>query len=294
MAQQDGQKKKHVVLKVVLAVFLAAVVALAVLAVALYGSCQRIMAAAEQISEDGPAVEEALDNFDGDALYTHLASIDESVDVVAGELDGPAWGVVSCVPVLGSDVAGTRQMAGVAQDVMSTTVMPFAGAARSASQVALRTLGAGVVDMVSGGAVSGLSMTGVTEMAQALSEIDGSLDTLRASQESLAADARALSEMDEFHIDVLNEVHDMLAQAIDELSDVMDQVEPALEGYAQTKEVVNGAADAVGQAADQVADFAGQALEAASQAGGQAVQDAKDFGESVKGFAEGALSGLFS
>lgn len=288
MAQQDGQgKRRRSGLKVFLVVLLAAVAALGVLAAMLYGSCQRIMAAAEQISEDGPAVEEALDNYDGNALYDRLSSIDASVDVIAGELAGPAWGVAACVPVVGSDVTGVRQLAGIAQDVMSTTVMPFAGVARSASQVALRTLGTGVVDMLSGGAAGGLGMSGVREMAQALSQIDGSLDTLRASQASLEADAQALSEIGEFHFDVLDEARDMLADAIDELSEVMDQVEPALEGYAQTKEAVSGAAD-------QVADVAGQAIDAAAQVGGQVVQGAKDLGAAAKGFAEGALSGLFS
>lgn len=295
MAQQDGQgKRRRSGLKVFLVVLLAAVVALGVLAAMLYGSCQRIMAAAEQISEDGPSVEEALDNYDGNALYDRLSSIDASVDVIAGELAGPAWGVAACVPVVGSDVTGVRQLAGIAQDVMSTTVMPFAGVARSASQVALRTLGTGVVDMLSGGAAGGLGMSGVREMAQALSQIDGSLDTLRASQASLEADAQALSEIGEFHFDVLDEARDMLADAIDELSEVMDQVEPALEGYAQTKEAVSGAADAATHAADQVADVAGQAIDAAAQVGGQVVQGAKDLGAAAKGFAEGALSGLFS
>ncbi len=292
MAEQvQKEKRGGVAGKVVLGVVVALVVVVGVFVATLWGSYQRIVPLASQIESDASSLEDAFESYDVNAATKLLTSIDTSIDGIGSELDGGVWDVAAALPVLGEDVRGARTLVNVGQDVMGTTVMPLSDAVQGVSSAGLNALGAGLADALTGGAVSGLNLSSVDDIADSLASVDGALETLRSSQAALDADAQTLSGLGTFHFDELNEAREQLAGVVEELDEAIGQVTPVLEDYASAKSAVREAADTATQAANEVAAAASKAVSKAADVAGQALSDAagaiQDASSKAKDFVDG-------
>lgn len=91
----------------------------------LYQSYQRMAKAADALSSEVNALQDAVGNGDADGIRQVIGSIDNDAHVIHGEASGPLWALAEYAPIVGQDIKTARTLADVLVDLNDNVLVPL-------------------------------------------------------------------------------------------------------------------------------------------------------------------------